>query len=361
MSARIPRLPFVAGVLAAFALAALRPALADDRSETAARERIERLLPLLDSEDDDARERAEREVLALGEPGRRELERLSRDRDPRKAITALRLLSDDRWDATPRGGGRPERGPRADRDAPAGERPEPGAWEAEIERSVEDMRRRFEDLRRRLADGAARSFEFGFDEPAADTTSSGTIVRDGRSFSWTLGADGRVRIATRDRADAPETVVEAESLDALRRDHPELAKRFDAEVPRGGGRTFRFRFPQTLDELWAPDDRTTTAPGPRVDAGAEQPRLGIECSDVPDVLRTQLDLGAGGLVVERVVPGTLAERLGLRRHDVLVEVAGRPVATVADVRAALAAAPAADPVSAAWVRRGRRETATVGR
>lgn len=359
MSARSPRLPIVAGVLAAFALASLRPALADDRSETAARERIERLLPLLDSEDDDARERAEREVLALGEPGRRELERLSRDRDPRKAITALRLLSDDRWDAAARGDDRPERGRRGDEDAAAGERPELGAWEAEIERSVEDVRRRFEDLRRRLADGAARSFEFGFDEPAAGTTSSGTIVRDGRSFSWTLGADGRVRIATRDRADAAETVVEAESLDALRKDHPELAKRFDAEVPRGGGRTFRF--PQTLDELWAPDDRTTSAPGPRADAGAAQPRLGIECSDVPDVLRTQLDLGAGGLVVERVVPGTLAERLGLRRHDVLVEVAGRPVATVEDVRAALAAAPAAEPVSAAWVRRGRRETATAGR
>src|SRR5437868_15444531 len=58
---------------------------------------VERLMPQLLSDDETTRADAERGLFQLGEAGRSELERMTRDGDPRKAITALRLLQSPKW------------------------------------------------------------------------------------------------------------------------------------------------------------------------------------------------------------------------------------------------------------------------
>lgn len=58
-----------------------------------------------------------------------------------------------------------------------------------------------------------------------------------------------------------------------------------------------------------------------------------------------------GLVVLQVLPGTPAERLGLRPGDVIVEAAGHPVTAVEGLRHALSEHGGGTEVR--WVRRGR--------
>jgi S1-C subfamily serine protease len=74
------------------------------------------------------------------------------------------------------------------------------------------------------------------------------------------------------------------------------------------------------------------------------------------VLRDQFDLPSGGMVVETVVNDSLAEKLGLARHDVLLEIAGKPVGGSPDVRAALEGVKAGDKVTAVVLRKGQRKT-----
>lgn len=59
-----------------------------------------------------------------------------------------------------------------------------------------------------------------------------------------------------------------------------------------------------------------------------------------------------GLLCLRVVSGTPAERVGLRPGDVVVAAAGRPVAGVEELRAALRRA-GARPLELRWIRKGR--------
>jgi serine protease Do len=73
------------------------------------------------------------------------------------------------------------------------------------------------------------------------------------------------------------------------------------------------------------------------------------------VLRDQVELPDGGIVVESVVKDSLAEKLGLQRHDVLVEVQGKAVGGTPDVRAALGEVKAGEKVTAVVVRKGLKK------
>jgi S1-C subfamily serine protease len=85
------------------------------------------------------------------------------------------------------------------------------------------------------------------------------------------------------------------------------------------------------------------------------PVLGIEWSPPSPALCDQLDIPAG-MVVQSVVAGTPAEKLGLERHDVLVELNGKTVAASADIRAALDPVKSGGKLAAVVVRKGRRQT-----
>jgi membrane-associated protease RseP (regulator of RpoE activity) len=78
-------------------------------------------------------------------------------------------------------------------------------------------------------------------------------------------------------------------------------------------------------------------------AGDEAPAapaywLGIQGQPVQsEVLRTHLQLAEGvGIVIEDVVPGSPAEKAGLRRHDVLLNVGGEQISDMAVLQKAVA-------------------------
>lgn len=56
--------------------------------------------------------------------------------------------------------------------------------------------------------------------------------------------------------------------------------------------------------------------------------IGVRCFDLPEVVRAQLDVAENqGVLVDDVVAGSPAEKAGLRRFDVIVTIAGEPVAS----------------------------------
>jgi serine protease Do len=65
-------------------------------------------------------------------------------------------------------------------------------------------------------------------------------------------------------------------------------------------------------------------------------RLGLELAPVPEPIRQRLGLGLGvGAVVDRVLPGGMAEDVGLQAGDVLLEVNRQEVRGMADAAAVL--------------------------
>ena len=344
--------------------AAAQEAVTPEADEESVREKVERLLPDLMSESAPARDRAEREILALGEAGRAELDRITRDSDPKKAIVALKLLQSRRWDRAKD----EEKAERDDGVAPApGRKRDLRDLREEIDRQMEELRRRMESWQKQFKpEDWFRDWapEVGVEsQERVRGSSSGRVVENDRSFSWTIDEKGKVKLTVKDGADAAETTVEAQSLDELRKAHPDLAKRLEEYVPQGGGRRFVFSWPGhrrdggaaapgLLDgeEPLEPFGQAVEVPGPV---------LGIGWAPVPDVLRDQLDLPASaGMVVDSVTPGSLAQKLAVRRNDVLVKIAGRPVAGPPDVRKALEGVPTGETVEVEVIRKGKSVTLT---
>jgi serine protease Do len=73
---------------------------------------------------------------------------------------------------------------------------------------------------------------------------------------------------------------------------------------------------------------------------ADQPRLGLALAPVPAEMRDRLGLAdiAGGVLVQRVLPDSPAEAKGMRVGDVILEVAGKGVASPTEVIEAVRAA-----------------------
>lgn len=85
-------------------------------------------------------------------------------------------------------------------------------------------------------------------------------------------------------------------------------------------------------DQWRPQQRRARPDGGVLLPG---PMLGVSASQPTAVLAAQLDLGGKGLVIEAIEKGSLAERLGLERFDVLLELNGHGISTPDDVAAAL--------------------------
>ena len=75
-------------------------------------------------------------------------------------------------------------------------------------------------------------------------------------------------------------------------------------------------------------------PRPRAAASASD-TLGLILRDVGDEVGSGSELGSGGALVTAVVPGSPADRAGLRAGDVITEANRHPVRTVAEFRSAL--------------------------
>jgi PDZ domain len=104
-----------------------------------------------------------------------------------------------------------------------------------------------------------------------------------------------------------------------------------------------------------------TLPGAPSKPGATrrpEGRLGVAVSQPGPTLADQLDLPKGqGLAIEEVRSDSAAARVGLKAHDILLELDGKPVSSdLADFQRKLAATPANKAVDIVILRRGRRET-----
>jgi len=184
-----------------------------------------------------------------------------------------------------------------------------------------------------------------------------------KGFQMTLGP-GKVTVTITEMVDGkPETkTYEGASLEELKEKHPELKEHLDNRLRfRLGGRddfdmdrfwsdwnrnfdTFDDDIRKSLDETrrefegmrrWMERQRPRQRAQPNAGVPLPGAMLGVRASLPTAALDAQLDLGGRGLVIEAVEKDSIAERLGLERFDVLLELNGREIATPEDVATAL--------------------------
>ena len=167
---------------------------------------------------------------------------------------------------------------------------------------------------------------------------------------------GAVKLEYTDEKGAAKT-VEAESVAKFVADHKELAEKYgitDEGITYGGSRvSFKGGFqgiplPRGFNRGRAP------VPPALLDEEEERESLraaGATFEKVAEALRAQLEIPGGqGLVVTRVDPGGAAESAGLRKSDILLEIDGKKVVSIKDVKESLGKA-----TSAVVLRKGKRE------
>ena len=107
----------------------------------------------------------------------------------------------------------------------------------------------------------------------------------------------------------------------------------------------RFNFPPPQRRLPPP-----APPGGDEDSGPSV--AGARLAPVDEAVRAQLDLPEGqGVVVTRVEPGSVADALGLRKSDILLEIDGRKLASPESAKGLIAR-----DSKVTLLRKGRRET-----
>jgi hypothetical protein len=96
----------------------------------------------------------------------------------------------------------------------------------------------------------------------------------------------------------------------------------------------------------------------RLRAGRGEGRLGVKVARPSETLVEQLDLPRNqGLVLERVEEGSAAAKAGLKAHDILLELAGKPVSSnQAELIQQIQGIKADQAVDAVVLRKGKKET-----
>lgn len=90
------------------------------------------------------------------------------------------------------------------------------------------------------------------------------------------------------------------------------------------------------------------------------PWLGIHTGEVPDALRAQLDISEHeGLLIEQLAADSPAGRAGLQKNDIILSYNRKPVKSPEELRAELAKAEPGDKALIEYLRKGRKEKATV--
>lgn len=210
-----------------------------------------------------------------------------------------------------------------------------------------------------------------------------TVTNDGKTESLSLQVDENGRVHGEQTVDGKTTKLEADSLEQLQKDHPDLLRSGPAVIairPGQGGLQMKRPDPNAAP---APDSQdakprrkvkaktpaatpskveTPSKDGQVRDTGDElgeanashRPVLGVELAPVPPEVAQFLDLGGAALQVVRVMEDMPAAKRGLKARDILLEVDGKEVHEFDDVVRALEGA---DPVKVPLVvlRRGERK------
>jgi len=157
--------------------------------------------------------------------------------------------------------------------------------------------------------------------------------KDGETVTWKSGSDG-VTLTVQKRNEAGETTSESWSgkdEEDFKKQHPDvwekyhsgegMMRTFTVQGGRRGQNVFRGQRDQ--------GGVAPVAPPPPITALREidgaGPFLGVTTSEVSVVLDKQLKLKGEGVVVESVSEGSLAERMGIKPYDVLVQLDGQVI------------------------------------
>lgn len=127
------------------------------------------------------------------------------------------------------------------------------------------------------------------------------------------------------------------------------------EPPKKATPTPPVEAPGKLPDNQQPNPRPE-AQKPQQEAQNPRPFLGVILDPVPEMLASHLNLkpGEGVMVLETLKQGP-AEKAGLKAHDVIVEINGKPVGSVDDVRAITAQHQIDDEIKLTAYHNGKRQ------
>jgi hypothetical protein len=177
------------------------------------------------------------------------------------------------------------------------------------------------------------------------------------------GDDGeRVRIVIGPDGEATIDVVEDEEIEVIREgDTVRIIEKKDGRVLLEGelGGALRFRAGEggARFMMRGGEGARLMLRGPegRAPAGGERPvRIGVNMAAVSDAVRAQLGLDEGGVLVTGVVDGLPAQKAGLKRYDVIVQVDGASPATPERLRRAVLRSEPGETVTLTVMRGGEK-------
>ncbi|MBV8880164.1 MAG: PDZ domain-containing protein [Planctomycetaceae bacterium] len=201
-----------------------------------------------------------------------------------------------------------------------------------------------------------------------------------RAFTLKVTGDGHVEMTVKENGD--EKTYKADSMDEFTRKYPEVAREYG--VGRGGMKAWKFHdpadFAKKLEEwrkqfgdfdllkgdpdlqrfLEHPEQVPPKHPLPPADPAVAGPRLGLRLAPLSTVLADQLGIDAkSGSLIADVEAGSLAEKSGVRKNDVLTKVDGKEVAGVESVRASVHDALKKKEFDLELLRQGKKQTLKV--
>jgi hypothetical protein len=196
--------------------------------------------------------------------------------------------------------------------------------------SLEDFERQFEPLLR-APWGAVPLWRQPGAQAQRSNSSQIEITPDGVKVRVTEDVDGQQKTEE----------YSAPSLEELYAAHPQLRERLGVDLRGADPREFDSR------GWFAAPTPGRTIPGLGAQAGVRQDILGVILEELSADERAKFGLADGaGMRIGRVEPGTLAERLGLARGQILVELDGESVQTRDDVTRRIQARKPTDEVRA---------------
>lgn len=157
--------------------------------------------------------------------------------------------------------------------------------------------------------------------------------KDGETITWKSGSDG-VTLTVQKRNEAGETTKESWSgkdEEDFKKQHPDVWEKYHSgegmmrTFTVQGGRRGQNLFRGQRDQGGLPP----IAPPPPIaelrEIESAGPILGVVPSEVPAVLDKQLKLKGEGVVIDSVGEGSLAERMGIKPYDVLLQLDGQVI------------------------------------
>jgi len=202
------------------------------------------------------------------------------------------------------------------------------------------------------------------------------------AYSLRVTGDGHVEMTVNENG--KEKTYQADSMDEFVRKYPDVAREYG--VGRGGMKAWKFHgtddFAKKFEEwrkqfgdfdflkqdpefqklLEHPDQlfQEHAAPKAKAERQPDGPRLGVRLAPLSQVLADQLgvDVKSGSLIAD-VEAGSLAEKSGLKKNDLLVKVDGKEASGIESLRATIQEALKKQTFDVDVLRHGKRQTIPV--